>query len=199
MFVEDWVTAQRSWAVISPQPPSPALCLPQSRPHGLALPSVLSRMRVSAKAAWPPHWLLLASVLIVCCELMSASSLHPRGLAGRPFKPYVLMRPIKKILSESESTLDQVMDRSSWWHATLQREREAQWSQAFKGSVLECRSGTSALQARLFAFPEYTSIFVVISKRNPEKQQHFIIFLVSTWNSSLFFFFKQLISLFILN
>lgn len=101
------------------------------------------------------------------------------------------MRPIKKILSESESTLEQVMDRSSWWHVSHQRKREAQWSQAFKGLVpKECRSGP-------FAFPEYTSIFAVIFKRNPEKQQHFIIILVSIWNSSLFL--KQLISLFILN
>ncbi|XP_005857247.1 PREDICTED: protein FAM19A4 isoform X2 [Myotis brandtii] len=41
------------------------------------------RMRVSGKAVWPPHWLFLASVLIICCELMSASSLHPWGLAGQ--------------------------------------------------------------------------------------------------------------------
>nr|KAF6310419.1 hypothetical protein mMyoMyo1_004860 [Myotis myotis] len=41
------------------------------------------RMRVSGKAAWPPHWLFLASVWIICCELMSASSLHPWGLAGQ--------------------------------------------------------------------------------------------------------------------
>ncbi|CAK6435436.1 unnamed protein product, partial [Pipistrellus nathusii] len=41
------------------------------------------RMRVSAKAAWPLLWLFLASMLMVCYELMAGSSPHPRGRTGQ--------------------------------------------------------------------------------------------------------------------
>lgn len=46
----------------------------------------LLRMRVCAKWVLLSHWLVLAYVLIACCKLMSASSQHLRGQAGKLFK-----------------------------------------------------------------------------------------------------------------
>lgn len=73
-------------------------------PHWL-VSCFLSRMRVSAKSVLLSHWLLLAYVLMVCCKLMSASSQHPRGHAGKPFK--LIMRPWDQLIKPfqtSEST-----------------------------------------------------------------------------------------------
>lgn len=71
--------------------PSSFPCLGMAREPGLPWSSLtgvlfLRRMRACAKWVLLSHWLLLAYVLMVCCKLMSASSQHLRGHAGKPFK-----------------------------------------------------------------------------------------------------------------
>ncbi|OCT83465.1 chemokine-like protein TAFA-4 [Xenopus laevis] len=44
------------------------------------------RMKFHAKVSLPSHWLFLTYVLMVCCKLLAASSLHSRGQAGYQVK-----------------------------------------------------------------------------------------------------------------
>ncbi|KAM4722776.1 LOW QUALITY PROTEIN: chemokine-like protein TAFA-4 [Rhinophrynus dorsalis] len=41
-----------------------------------------TRMGLHTKIMFLPHWLILAYVLMVCCKLLTASSLHSRGQTG---------------------------------------------------------------------------------------------------------------------
>lgn len=128
-------------------PVSPRACwhvCPRASPHWALADFVscfLSRMRVYAKSVLLSHWLFLAYVLMVCCKLMSASSQHLRGHAGKPFKLMIChWDQLIKPLQTSEPMFEtQVIDKSFWWCINNGRKHEIMRAKQFSGVVFkEC-------------------------------------------------------------